>query len=135
MILMMGYYGVIWMANLDFFSVACAWDSLRTKADLVEWFNISWFPHCIPRHAIHLWLVIKEKLKTQDRLRLTDVGPNVDLNLLRYPLCDAVPDSHPHLFFECPFSLQVWLKVPVFIRHGCGLTFVGGCHNVHYSYC
>ncbi|PWA97383.1 FBD-like protein [Artemisia annua] len=33
------------------------------------------------------------KLKTQDRLLGSDVGPNVDLNLLRRSLCDTVPDS------------------------------------------
>ena len=108
--------GLVWRdmdGNFKPFSVACAWDSLRTRADMVEWFNIPWFPHCIPRHAIHLWLVIKQKLKTQDRLRPTDVGPNVDLNLLCSPLCDTISDSHPHLFFECLFSMQVWLQVRV----------------------
>nr|GEU57129.1 reverse transcriptase domain, reverse transcriptase zinc-binding domain protein [Tanacetum cinerariifolium] len=46
------------------FSVAGAWDSLRLRADIVDWRHVVWFPHCIPRHVIHLWLVIKEKLKT-----------------------------------------------------------------------
>ena len=55
--------------------------------------------------------MIRQKLKTQDRLRESDVGPNVDLSLLRCPLCDTVPDSHAHLFFECQFSTQVWLQV------------------------
>ncbi|PWA60540.1 reverse transcriptase domain, Reverse transcriptase zinc-binding domain protein [Artemisia annua] len=110
--------GLVWRdvdGNLTRFSVACAWDSLCLRADLVDWVNIPWFPHCIPRHAIHLWLVIKQKLKNQDRLRQSDVGPNVDLNLIRCPLCDSVPDSHPHLFFECQFSLQVWLQVWVLL--------------------
>ncbi|GJX93279.1 sodium/hydrogen exchanger 6, partial [Tanacetum coccineum] len=55
------------------------------------------------RHAIHMWLVLKKKLKTQDRLRQWDVGPNTDLNLLRCPLCDLVPNSYDYLFFECSF--------------------------------
>ncbi|GKC85673.1 reverse transcriptase domain, reverse transcriptase zinc-binding domain protein [Tanacetum coccineum] len=62
-------------------------------------------------HAFHLWLVTKEKLKTQDRLRQWDVGPSIDLNLLKCPLCNMVPDLHSHLFFECPFSMQVWFQV------------------------
>ncbi|PWA66140.1 reverse transcriptase domain, Reverse transcriptase zinc-binding domain protein [Artemisia annua] len=93
------------------FSVACAWESLRTRADVVEWFHIPWFSHCIPRQAIHLWLVIRQKLKTQDRLRESDVGPDVDLSLISCLLCETVPDTHPHLFFECPFSMQVWFQV------------------------
>ncbi|GJW87688.1 hypothetical protein Tco_0163028 [Tanacetum coccineum] len=42
--------------------------------------------------------------------RQWDVGPSIDLNLLRCPLSDLVPDSHDHLFFECSFSTYVWSK-------------------------
>ncbi|GJV68385.1 sodium/hydrogen exchanger 6 [Tanacetum coccineum] len=77
------------------FLVACAWDTIRTRADI-------------------------QKLKTQDRLRQWDVGPSIDLNLLRCPLCDLVPDSHDHLFFECAFSSQVWSKVRVL----CGIDSI-----------
>ncbi|GJX37778.1 putative gag-pol polyprotein [Tanacetum coccineum] len=99
------------------FSIAGAWDSLRLRADVIDWYHVVWFPHCIPRHASHLWLVIKEKLKTQDRLRQWDVGPS---NLLRCPLCDMVPDSHSYLFFECSFASQVWFQV----RASTSMSFV-----------
>ncbi|GJV19818.1 sodium/hydrogen exchanger 6 [Tanacetum coccineum] len=102
------------------FSVACAWDTIRTRAVIVNWNNIVWFPHCIPRYAIHLWLVFQQKLKTQDRLWQWDVSPSIDLNLLRCPLCDLVPDSYDHLFFECAFSLKVWSKVRVL----CGMDTI-----------
>ncbi|GKE76352.1 hypothetical protein Tco_1542472 [Tanacetum coccineum] len=59
--------------------------------------------------------------KVEDtRLRQWDVGPSIDLNLLRCPLCDLVPDSHDHLFFECAFSSQVWSKVRVL----CGMDSI-----------
>nr|GFB83363.1 reverse transcriptase domain, reverse transcriptase zinc-binding domain protein [Tanacetum cinerariifolium] len=61
-----------------------------------------------------------QKLKTQDRLRQWDVGPSIDLNMLRCPLCDLVPDSHDHLFFECAFSSQMWYKVRVL----CGMDSI-----------
>ncbi|GJW24475.1 putative gag-pol polyprotein [Tanacetum coccineum] len=102
------------------FSVACVWDTIRSRANMVYWYNVVWFSHCIPRHAIHMWLVIQQKLKTQDRLRQWDVGPSIDLNLLKCPLCDLVPDSHDHLFFECSFSSQVWSKVRVL----CGMDAI-----------
>ncbi|GJW71876.1 reverse transcriptase domain, reverse transcriptase zinc-binding domain protein [Tanacetum coccineum] len=102
------------------FLVACVWDTIRSRADMVNWYNVVWFSHCIPRHAIHMWLVIQQKLKTQDRLRQWDVGPSIDLNLLKCPLCDLVPDSHDHLFFECSFSSQVWSKVRVL----CGMDAI-----------
>ncbi|GKA03094.1 reverse transcriptase domain, reverse transcriptase zinc-binding domain protein [Tanacetum coccineum] len=56
------------------FSVALAWDCIRTRANNVDWFPVVWFSHCVPRHLIHLWLVIRNKLKTQDRLKQWDVG-------------------------------------------------------------
>ncbi|GJX87099.1 hypothetical protein Tco_0339113 [Tanacetum coccineum] len=37
-----------------------------------------------------------------------DVGDNIDVNSLLCPLCDLQPDSHPHLFFVCPFSNYIW---------------------------
>ncbi|GKF65225.1 reverse transcriptase zinc-binding domain-containing protein, partial [Tanacetum coccineum] len=46
-----------------------------------------------------------------DRLRQWDVGPDVDLDLLVCPLCEAQKDSHEHLFFECPFSSHVWKRI------------------------
>ncbi|GJU66419.1 putative reverse transcriptase domain-containing protein [Tanacetum coccineum] len=60
----------------------------------------------IPRHAFHLWLVVKRSLKTHDMLRPWDVNGNIPTVLC--PLCDSQPDSHEHLFFECVFSKQVW---------------------------
>nr|GEU58849.1 hypothetical protein [Tanacetum cinerariifolium] len=102
------------------FSVACVWDTIRSRADIVNWYNVVWFSHCIPHHAIHMWLVIQQKLKTQGRLRQWDVGSSIDLNLLKCPLCDLVPDYHDHLFFECSFSSQVWSKVRVL----CGMDVI-----------
>nr|GEX21047.1 hypothetical protein [Tanacetum cinerariifolium] len=67
--------------NLKPFLVSCAWDSIRSRADVVDW------------------------------LRQWDVSPSIDLNLLKCPLYDVVPDSHSHLFFECPFSMQVWFQI------------------------
>ncbi|GJU01623.1 reverse transcriptase domain, reverse transcriptase zinc-binding domain protein [Tanacetum coccineum] len=59
----------------------------------------------------------EKKVKTQDRLWKWDVGNDVDLNLLRCPLCKLQPDSYEHLFFECSYSSNVWksvLRVPEF---------------------
>ncbi|GJS41231.1 hypothetical protein Tco_0566274 [Tanacetum coccineum] len=50
------------------------------KADTQFWCN---FTHQIPRHAFHLWLVMRNSLKTQDKLRQWDVGDGTDLSTLR----------------------------------------------------
>ncbi|GJY38429.1 integrase, catalytic region, zinc finger, CCHC-type containing protein [Tanacetum coccineum] len=66
---------------------------------------------CIPRHAFHLWLVIKRRLKMQDSLR---AWHHVDNSLMTCPLCDLQPHSHEHLFFDCVFSKQVWYEMKGF---------------------
>nr|GEX26878.1 hypothetical protein [Tanacetum cinerariifolium] len=65
----------------------------------------------IPRHAFNLWLIMKEILKTQDRVCSWDVSASLSTQC---PLCDLQPDSHKHLFFECPFSQQVWNHMKCF---------------------
>lgn len=83
------------------FSVSTVWDCIRPRGSTVDWFHVVWFSQRIPRHAFHLWLVIKRRLNTQDMLRQRD-----DI-MLQCPLCDLQPDSHDHLFFDCLFSSQV----------------------------
>ncbi|GJZ79036.1 reverse transcriptase domain, reverse transcriptase zinc-binding domain protein [Tanacetum coccineum] len=92
-------------------SVEKVWEAIRNKGAQVDWYRIVWFSHAIPRHAFHLWLIMGNSLKTQDRVRQWDVVSDTDLNLLRCALCKAPHDSHSHLFFECPFSAKVWLYV------------------------
>nr|GEY11203.1 hypothetical protein [Tanacetum cinerariifolium] len=93
------------------FSVKGAWEALRTRGLDVAWYNVVWFTHAIPRHSFHLWLVMRNSLKTQDLLRSWDVGPTIDLASLRCLLFDRQRDSHNHLFFECKFSARVWSYV------------------------
>ncbi|GJS27528.1 reverse transcriptase domain, reverse transcriptase zinc-binding domain protein [Tanacetum coccineum] len=96
------------------FSVKLAWEALRLRGNDVSWWRIVWFPHCIPRHAFHLWLVMRNSLKTQDMLKQWDVGVNTDLNLLQCVFCDSQQESHDHLFFECSYASKVWLNVRQF---------------------
>nr|GEY58405.1 reverse transcriptase domain, reverse transcriptase zinc-binding domain protein [Tanacetum cinerariifolium] len=61
---------IMWRDRDDIFRpffVACARESIRLRADVVPWYNVMWFSYCIPSHCIHLWLVVKQKLKSQDR--------------------------------------------------------------------
>nr|XP_043630018.1 uncharacterized protein LOC122601315 [Erigeron canadensis] len=90
------------------YSTSSTWDSLRWSQQRVDWFDMVWFPHCIPRHSFHVWLILKKKLKTQDKLRQWDVSGSSNLNLLCCSLCKRGPDSHEHLFFECDYSSQIW---------------------------
>ncbi|GJU80585.1 putative RNA-directed DNA polymerase [Tanacetum coccineum] len=88
------------------FSVAMIWNCIRPKVIKVDWYHVVWFSHQILRHAIHIWLVIHQKLKTQDKLRQWDVSSNTNLNLLRCPLCETQPDSHDHSSLQCHEQLK-----------------------------
>ncbi|GKC76206.1 putative gag-pol polyprotein [Tanacetum coccineum] len=103
-------------ASLNF-SVVTVWECIRPRDDEVNWYDVVWFSNFIPRHAFHLWLVMKRKLKTQDTLRQWDVSSNANLNLLQCSLCESQLDSHDHLFFECVFVTFCILRQDEFQYH------------------
>ncbi|GKA17674.1 reverse transcriptase domain, reverse transcriptase zinc-binding domain protein [Tanacetum coccineum] len=49
--------------KLSTFSVKNAWEALRPRGMEVGWFRTVWFSHCIPRHAFHLWRIMRNSLK------------------------------------------------------------------------
>ncbi|GKC41586.1 retrotransposon protein, putative, ty1-copia subclass [Tanacetum coccineum] len=103
-----------WKASngkLSAFYVSCVWEELRPRAMEVSWYQIPWFSYCIPRHAFHIWLVMRRSLKMQYMLRQWDVSMDIELNLLKCVFCDSQPDSHEHLFFECLYSARVWHEI------------------------
>ncbi|GKF96898.1 reverse transcriptase domain-containing protein, partial [Tanacetum coccineum] len=59
--------------NMSEFSVKRAWEAFRPRGNEVAWYRMVWFSHCIPRHAFHLWLAMRNSLRTQDKLRQWDV--------------------------------------------------------------
>nr|GEV51275.1 hypothetical protein [Tanacetum cinerariifolium] len=85
--------------NVKKFLVSQVWDDIRHRDSKVNWYNMVWFPSCIPRHAINFWLIIRKKLKTQDLVPMWDVSDSLGMVC---SLCESVPDSHDNLFFECP---------------------------------
>ncbi|XP_071712920.1 uncharacterized protein [Rutidosis leptorrhynchoides] len=55
------------------FSVARVWESIRAHAASVDWFKLVWFSQCVPKHAFIMWLLMGERLKTQDKLKPWDL--------------------------------------------------------------
>nr|GEW50704.1 ribonuclease H-like domain-containing protein [Tanacetum cinerariifolium] len=90
----------------DLVTAGQAWNAIRPRGNQVEWSQVVWSSHNIPRHAVYLLLVMRNGLKMHDKMRPWDVGVNTDL-----PFVDNQPNSHRHLFFECPFFLKVWSYV------------------------
>ncbi|GJW54763.1 reverse transcriptase domain, reverse transcriptase zinc-binding domain protein [Tanacetum coccineum] len=94
------------------FSVTQVWSDIRPRGTYVDWYPMVWFALCIPRHAFNLWLVVKRKLKTQDLVSIWDVSDSLGSLC---SLCGIQPDSHDHLFFECPYASEVWDRMKILV--------------------
>ena len=87
------------------FTTKSAWEAVRRSHPPAIWSKLLWFHGNIPRAAFILWLAIRGRLSTHDRSHIPQVDPG------RCLLCDAAPESHHHLFFECPMSMQIWHSI------------------------
>lgn len=99
----------IWITNNGNkveFATSKVWNDVRQEDGKVTWSKIVWHSHCIPKHCFVLWLAIKHKLLTQDRLMKW--YPN---KVMKCSLCKTVEDSHDHLFFQCKYSQEVWTAI------------------------
>ncbi|GKD77238.1 RNA-directed DNA polymerase, eukaryota, reverse transcriptase zinc-binding domain protein [Tanacetum coccineum] len=84
------------------FSVKEVWRAVKDEYPEVIWHKHVWFSQCIPRHSFILWVAIKGRLKTRDKLaRWFTVGDRKCL------LCNVQDESHSHLFFSCKFSKRL----------------------------
>ncbi|GJT90597.1 RNA-directed DNA polymerase, eukaryota, reverse transcriptase zinc-binding domain protein, partial [Tanacetum coccineum] len=88
------------------YAINHVWKDLRILNAYVQWWKVIWFTQNVPRHAFVLWMAIKGKLVTQDKLNVWYPGKN-----LKCPLCLKIEDSHKHLFFECDYSKSVWREM------------------------
>ncbi|GJW57089.1 RNA-directed DNA polymerase, eukaryota, reverse transcriptase zinc-binding domain protein [Tanacetum coccineum] len=71
----------LWITNKGIkgnFSTSKAWNDLKDENDVIGWWNVVWFNHCILRHAFILWLTIQGRLTTQDRLLKWYPGKEVE---------------------------------------------------------
>ncbi|XP_021969697.1 uncharacterized protein LOC110864814 [Helianthus annuus] len=93
------------------FSSFSVWNSLRITQQEVDWAVVIWFPQCIPKHAFLVWLIMRKKLLTQDKILKWGLERRKNMNMMCCLLCYADIDSHDHLFFECKFSAHVWSLV------------------------
>nr|GEV72418.1 reverse transcriptase zinc-binding domain-containing protein [Tanacetum cinerariifolium] len=76
--------------TLSSFSVRHAWHSIRVRGTEVDWFKIVWSSYSIPRHVIHMWLVMRKRLLTQDRIRQRDVLNMDNINFASSKWSDVV---------------------------------------------
>ena len=54
--------------NTGTFSIQSAWDCWRLRQPQVGWESLIWFPGHVAGYSTIVWLAIKGKLSTSDRL-------------------------------------------------------------------
>ncbi|XP_050207357.1 uncharacterized protein LOC126656782 [Mercurialis annua] len=60
----------------DKFSISRTWKIYRTDYNSLPWFKIVWGKNYVPKHSFILWLAIKNRLKTKDKLKRWGVTPD-----------------------------------------------------------
>ncbi|KAK6120791.1 hypothetical protein DH2020_045467 [Rehmannia glutinosa] len=81
-----------------------AYEYFRPRGTPKVWANEVWRHYIPPKHSFILWLGIKGRLQTKDRLHYMDIDQNC-------ALCGTAPETLDHLFFQCNMTNQVWLQI------------------------
>lgn len=87
------------------FSIASLRNHLRTHFPKVQWHHCLWFSGHIPKCSLIGWVAVQNRLYTEDRL--------VTFGTKSQSYCSFCQghESHDHLFFNCPYTSQVWSQV------------------------
>ena len=73
---------------------------------VVNWHYTIWFPQAIRRHAFIVWMVIQDRLVTQDKLLKWGL-----INSMSCVFYLASVKDRNHLFFGCQFTAGIWLRI------------------------
>ena len=85
------------------FSSTETWEFIRERKILIDWADIVWFKYSTPKYSFILWLAMRGRLATGDRMRAWQCSAREDCIL-----CNAPLETLEHLFFECSYSTRVW---------------------------
>ncbi|XP_071729356.1 uncharacterized protein [Rutidosis leptorrhynchoides] len=100
-----GYWWKTNASKLKPYCTSTVWKDMRPNVPKINWHHMVWFPQVTLKHAFIIWLALKGRLSTQDRLMLW-----YPQETFKCSLCGQCEDSHSHLFFKCDFSSQLWEK-------------------------
>lgn len=87
-----------------YFSSSSTWEQVRDKKPTVFWRKTVWFTQGVPRFSFIVWLAVKNRLSTGDRMRVWGIQQGC-------VLCGERDETRDHLFFACPYSFTVWDKL------------------------
>lgn len=91
--------------KLQKYNTGLIYRTLKKHASRVSWYHTIWCKGGIPKHNFLAWLFVINRCPTRDRL--LGWGLQVDPLCL---LCNSNPESRDHLFFECPYSWEIWSR-------------------------
>ena len=90
-------------SNTGVFTASSAWNSIRPRRPLVHWHAAVWFSQSIKWHSFISWLVIQDRLSTQDKLMKWGL-----INSIECFFCHANVEDRNHLFFECQVTSGIF---------------------------
>lgn len=96
---------VLWEHSEDdfkpFLSSSRTWDQIRERKYTVFWSRAVWFPQGVPRFSFIVWLAVRNRLSTGDRMRAWSIQQGC-------VMCGERDETRDHIFFACPYSFTVW---------------------------
>ena len=88
------------------FTVSSTWNHFRHRMPVVNWYHTIWFPQAIRRHSFIVWLVIQDRLATQNKLLKWGLTNSVSC-----VFCRASVEDRNHFFFCCQFTAGIWIRI------------------------
>ncbi|XP_050222673.1 uncharacterized protein LOC126672769 [Mercurialis annua] len=76
-----------------------------------SWFRVVWGYNSIPRNNFIMWLAIKRRLKTKNKLKKWGVIPD-DICVM----CNKEVETIDHCLYECDFAKAVWNRLKPICR-------------------
>lgn len=97
----------LWRQPDDKFSKVFAtkktWLSMRLPQPECGWSKGVWFSQATPKYSFLVWVAIKNRLQTMDRILSWNNAANGGC-----VLCQEEEETCQHLFFSCKYSSKVW---------------------------
>lgn len=95
---------MVWTATTDGkFSVASAYETIRTKRPVLPWCKVVWSKHVHPNLAAICWRICLNRVPTDERVKRVGVSL-----ASRCRLCQNSEESWNHLFKDCRVTAAVW---------------------------
>lgn len=98
------------------------WNTIRRRRAQTHWVRVVWHSLHIPKCSFILWLGLKNRLLTRDRM--IQFGMNAEPNCL---LCSTGQETANHLLMFCPYTRAVFDSSP----HSIGLNWISELSDVN----